>query len=87
MTQTATETKCDKAATFAEYRQLNTMISTARAALTDLETAQGELVDKIVKDHGGGPYKMDGELVRARKFRNQKHFTFAAISLDGAEEV
>lgn len=74
-----------KAKLFGDYRVKAAEAVELENAGKILESETGAVVDQIVEHFGPGPYKLDGNLVRARK--SGDHYQFRAIPLDGAETV
>lgn len=83
-----TEEKPAKSDLFATYRTQAAERKAAESAILDLRTQESETIAQIVKHYGPGPWKLDGQLVKARKAKPDLGglYAFHGVSLD-AEEV
>lgn len=82
-----TDTKPSKADLFATYRTQAAEIQAAEEATAELRKGASETIAQIVKHHGPGPYKLDGNLVKARKAKESLGglYSFHGMSLEGEE--
>lgn len=68
---------------FSRFREAHAEVVAAQAATKELEVKRDSVVTEIVKAFGPGPYKVDGNLLTARK--RGEGFYFRGMSLDGEE--
>jgi hypothetical protein len=84
----ATDNKPARADLFKTYREQAGEIQAAMSAVDDLKAGASATIAQIVEHYGPGPYKLDGNLVKARKQKADLGglYAFHEQSLE-AEEV